>query len=143
MQRKIIRIISLIILLTLMLSIQISAAETRSSPIIVDYGAVISEKTSGDLSITFWISTSEIASKLGASKITLQYRESGTTTWHTAYTYALSNYPELQASNKSFYRTSVSYSTPQSGYEYRAYVSFYASKGTVSDTKPYTTAIWP
>ena len=133
----------LIFVIIVALATQGVAAEARASELIASYGATVSANSSGGLSITFWITTAEIASKLGASKITLQYRESGTTTWHTAYTYALSNYPELQASNKSFYRTSVSYSTPQSGYEYRAYVSFYASKGTVSDTKPYTTDIWP
>lgn len=136
-------IIALTIILVIALTAQVLAVEARASELIASYAATITEGTDGDLDITFRISASSIVQKLGASSIVLKYRKIGTTTWYTATTYTLDNYPELQASGKSSYLSFVSYSNPQAGYEYRAIVTFYASNGTTSDSKPYTTSIWP
>lgn len=129
------------ILAILALLIQVSALESRDSVIIDRYFSEITVETSGSLKISFSIVTRNIATKLGVTSIELHERKAGTTAWSPTATYTLREYPELQASNKALYEASVSYSSPKAGYEYRAYVIFYATDGTISETKIYRTNI--
>ena len=127
------------ILAVLVLVIPVCAAE-NASEIIVSFDAGITEMPDGTLLVDFDIATLGPSTRLGATKVIVEVKENGR--WTEAETYTLLTNPELQGQSKSFYRSSVTYSEPISGNQYRAYVKFYATNGTVTDTREfYTTSI--
>lgn len=123
----------------LLLTVPVCAAE-NASEIIIDFDADIYNMNDGTLRVEFDISTLGAATRLGATKVVVEVKENGR--WTEAETYTLFTNPELQGQSRAFYKSNVIYTEPISGNQYRAYVKFYATNGTVTDTREfYTTSI--
>lgn len=134
-----VRKIIVVVLAILILAVPVCAAE-NASEIIIDFNAGITKESDGTLVVDFNISTLGSSTRLGASKVIVEVKENGR--WTPAQTYTLMTNPEMQGQGRSFYRSSVTYDNPVSGSQYRAYVKFYATNGTVADTREeYTTSI--
>ena len=128
-----------VVLVVVILAVPVCAA-VNASEIIVNFDAEITKMSDGTLLVDFNISTLGSSTRLGASKVIVEVKENGR--WTPAQTYTLMTNPEMQGQGRSFYRSSVTYDNPVSGSQYRAYVKFYATNGTVADTREeYTTSI--
>ena len=68
--------------------------------------------------------------ELGVSEIKVQRSTNGTN-WTTMYTYTKELYPQFIVEDTAFHSGYVTY-TGSPGYYYRAYVTYYAKKGTGS-----------
>ena len=88
-----------------------------------------------DTSFQVWFNVTAVGTmtKLGVNYIDIE-RSSDGVNWNVVKTYSKENYSNLIASNTYHHSSYVTYSNRQSGYQYRAYVDFYAknSSGTAS-----------
>lgn len=75
--------------------------------------------------------------QLGANRIYIQ-RYTGSY-WTTEYTFTYPESAELQGENVIRYAKKITYDPVYSSAQYRAVVTFYAAKGSGSDTGTYTT----
>ena len=67
--------------------------------------------------------------ELGASRITVQRRASSSDSWESVKNYYPSSYSQMIDYDQATHAACVSY-TGTAGYEYRAYVEFYAKSGS-------------
>lgn len=121
----------IIILLILSMLLSSVTASERASSIISSYSGGLAVNASGDLIISFDISTHGKSDLLGASSVELWMKT--LTGWETVAIYTASTNPNLQSSGKSFYGYSLSYNNAIVGEQYRAYIRLYATNGTNSD----------
>lgn len=104
------------------------------------FGEILSylHKTSGT-QFQVWIEVTAVRTmdELGASEITIQ-RSADNANWTDMMTFYKSAYPQMTGENVNHYENYVTY-TGTSGYYYRAYILFYAKKGTGEAEYEYTT----
>lgn len=139
--RKIIQYVSILLIVAFVFVIPASAAEDVN-PKASNYFAATSQylyKTS-DTEFQIWYDASgvNVMDEIGASSIKVQRSEDGSS-WTTVKTYTKDSYPEMVSKNTGFHSGHFTYSASK-GYYYRAYVIFYAKKGTGTGTLGYYTS---
>ena len=129
------KILSIILVIVMLFSVQASALEIApyASNYFLGHGAYLEEASSSSFEVWFTVSAVGTMSKLGVNYIDIE-RSSNGTSWSVVKTYAKEDYSGLVASNTGYHSGHVTYSNMQSGYQYRAYVEFYAknSSGTAT-----------
>ena len=134
--KKGLRWFSLILICLLGLSTTVFATECispRSSLYISGSDAEITTKSNGNLTISFWVSGTDIMSEVGATSIEL-YEDNGYSS-RLVKTYSASDieYSHLMGANKVVHRSNVTYSGTV-GYKYYAEVHLTAKNASGSDS---------
>lgn len=137
MRRKHIRRVVAVFLLLITLSVSSSAVNLRSSEYLSTYYADVLKTDSGSISVFFTVTAPSKMEQLGANRIYIQ-RYTGSY-WTTEYTFTYPESAELQGENVIRYAKKITYDPVYSSAQYRAVVTFYAAKGSGSDTGTYTT----
>lgn len=147
--KRFVQFISLFLILTICLTIPVSATEAVSpwaSSYFMSRSAYLWKTSNSAFQVWFDVGAIAGMSELGASIIKIQ-RSSDNSNWTTMKTYTKEDTPSLIGYNTSNHAshvpTSSSYSgTP--GYYYRAYVQFYAknTSGGCGYYDYYTTSIY-
>ena len=135
--KRIIRIISSLVIVSILLSLVAFAAPVRASDYLSVYGANLTRTTDGNVSIYFRVTAPKKMEHLGVSRISVQ-RYTGSY-WRTEYNYTYPETPELQGENVGRYSATVVYEPQYPSSEYRAVLTFYGADSTGSDTGVYTT----
>lgn len=145
--KRIVRGISITLVGLLFLSTTVFAAEfssPRASLFISGSDAKIEANSNGNLTISFWISGTDIMSKVGATSIDL-YEDNGySTRLVKTYRSSAPEYSHLMGANKVVHMSDVDYSGTV-GYKYYAKVHLTAENSSGSDSivevSPSVTAI--
>lgn len=132
--KRFVRYICFILALSLVLVTPAFAAETdnaRSSSYFAKSSAYLTTVSGNTFKVNFRITATGLMDELGSSMIIVQRRASSSDPWENAKTFYPSTYTNMIDYNQATHASSVTY-TGTSGYEYRAYVEFYAknSNGT-------------
>lgn len=113
----------------------VPASATEITPYASNYfmgfGANLEEASSSSFEVWFSVSAVSTMTKLGVNYIDIE-RSSDGVNWSVVKTYTKEAYSSLVASNTGYHSGHVTYSNMQSGYQYRAYVDFYAKNSTGS-----------
>jgi hypothetical protein len=132
--KKIFKIVSIIIVLSMVLSVSsLASIMPCSNDYIAINSASITKASNGNINITFYIKCTDVMNKLGALTIKL-YTSSDT----LVKTFTASSYASMMGSNSMSYSGSVSYAGT-SGTSYYAVVTFYASNNSGTGTSTFTT----
>ena len=128
--QKIIRRISLLVIVSIMLVIPVSAdsIDSRASAYFSSYDSAIDQITNTEFEVWYDVVAVDWMDELGVSSIEIQ-RSRNMSTWTTVATYYPEDYPQMIYENEFFVYDCVTH-TGTPGYYYRAYVTFYAKKGT-------------
>lgn len=116
--KRIIRIISSLVIVSILLSLVAFAAPMRASDYLSVYGANLTRTTDGNVSIYFRVTAPKKMEHLGVSRISVQ-RYTGSY-WRTEYNYTYPETPELQGENVGRYSTTIVYEPQYPSSEYRA-----------------------
>jgi len=132
--KKAIRCIGLILALSILMAIPVSAQsepETRASMFFVAHDTFLYKISENRFKICYDVTAVDIMDKLGVSEIQLDRSADGTN-WELIATYNKTFYPALVVSNTGSHTGYITYYNATPGYYYRAYVIFYAkdSRGT-------------
>ncbi|MDR1135773.1 MAG: hypothetical protein LBL49_06300 [Clostridiales Family XIII bacterium] len=130
--------IGVIIILALMSSATApaTAMTLKASNYISVYEATLSRTGADDVLVSYYVAAPQISDQLGVSGIIIE-RRSGSS-WVTAATYSSSNYPAFMGNNCTTHSGTLTYDGV-SGMEYRAKVTFFAKKGSGTDSRIFTT----
>ena len=95
------------------------------------YDAYLGAESSTSFEVWFSVTALREMDKLGVDYVDI-LRSSDGSNWTVVKTYDSDDYPSLMATNTATHSGHVTYSNKQSGYQYRAYVHFYAKDGVNS-----------
>lgn len=133
--RNIIKLTALVLTFAMILVVPVSAEEVSpyASNYFMSHSAYFGGSTSTSFQVWFNVTAVNIMSELGVNYIDIE-RSSDGVNWSVVKTYDKDDYSSLIAYNTHYHSGHVTYSNRQSGYQYRAYVDFYAknSSGTAS-----------
>lgn len=144
--RKTIKILALLLVITMLWSIPVYAAESDAiMPCETDMldmsGAELYVTSGNEIQIWFTVVGAQILDKIGALQIDVQ-RSSDRENWTTMQTYKCTNYTNMMASGTSGCTSYVTY-YGEYGYYYRAKVNILGQKGLTFYTKTiYTASIY-
>ncbi len=133
--RKMLKMLSWILIIQYLLVTGATAIEPSillASEYLSSYYAYINAEGSGIFAIYFEVTGTGTMDEIGALTIILQEYSNGS--WQTVKTYEYTAYPNMLAYNRPFYGSHVSYSG-KSGYSYRAYVTVWAGKNGLGDSR--------
>lgn len=133
MKKRLISVFTMILIFSLCLAPTANAA-IQASYYLSSYDAYIWPEGNGNMSIYFDVQGTNTMDEIGALSIRLQERPSGSSTWTTVKSYSYLNYPNMLGYNTGYYGSSVSYSG-KVGYSYRAYVTVWAGKDGLGDSR--------
>lgn len=138
--KKVNRILCFVLSIIMLISVQVCAEEAtpRASNYFSRYTAYLYQTSSTTFEVWFDVVATGRMDELGASVIKVQRSTDGTN-WYTVRTYTKEMYSQMICENTSAHADCVSY-TMESGFYYRAYVQFYAKKGTGTGYLSYYTA---
>lgn len=141
MKKKLIRTIAVLLIVSAFVAPVANASNvsTRASLYLSSYNAYIYPSGNGNMSIYFNVVGTGTMDEIGALTISLQQKPSGSSTWTTVQTYRYTNYTNMLVYNNFSHGSSVAYSGV-SGYSYRAYVTVWAGKDGVGDSRQILTA---
>lgn len=129
--KRISQYISILLVVCMIIAVPVSAKE--SAPYASNYfsahSTYLTESTSTSFKVWFSITAVGTMDKLGVNYIDIE-RSSDGVNWSVVKTYDKDDYGSFIASNAFYHSGSVTYSNKQSGYQYRAYVDYYAKKGS-------------
>ena len=140
MKKSIIRSVSLALVLILILSSVVLAAETASAYIAATNAYII--RSGDDVTVYFYIVGKGMMDQIGAKKILLYERVGDGNTWLLVKTFNStdSQYASaLLSTNASAKSSSVTYTEGSATKDYYAIVKFYAEKEGGGDTIPQNT----
>lgn len=139
--KKFIQIICLLVVISILVAIPAYATEQseRASHYFAAYRAYCNAASSTTIEVSFNVIGAGIMDEIGASEILVQ-RSSNRTNWTTVKTFSSSNYSNMIATNRGTHGATLSCSV-ESGYYYRAYVTFYASNSSGYGEKYYYTDV--
>ena len=130
------KVIALLLVFSLCMAVPVSANEVSpyASNYFMSHSAYLSETSSSSFQVRFTVTAVGTMTKLGVNYIDIE-RSSDGVNWTVVKTYDKDDYSSLVASNTYFHSGSVTYSSMNSNYQYRAYVNFYAknSSGTATN----------
>lgn len=141
--RQCVRIVSTILIISLILSIPVYATEEATpwgSSFFTSYDPYIYYESGSTFEIWFDVVAARRMEELGVNKIKIQVSSDGSN-WETATTYYPEDYPQMICENTVFHADYVTY-TGSIGYYYRAYITFYAKNSTgIGELYAYTQTI--
>lgn len=139
--KRFIRLICLVMVVATLAAIPAYAQEqsARASSYLSAYRAYCTKTSSTKVTVSFHVIGTGIMDEIGANTIKVQY-SSDKTDWTTAKTFSKADYSSMIDTDTSVHAAELSCTVP-SGYYYRAYVEFYASKGSGSAERYYYTEI--
>ena len=131
--KRFVRFMCLVLVFTMCLAIPVGAEEIApyASNYFMSYNAYLSGETSTSFEVWFSVTALRRMDKLGVEYIDIE-RSSDGSNWTVVKTYDSDDYPSLMATNTFSHSGHVTYNNKQSGYQYRAYVKFYAKEGVNS-----------
>ena len=131
--KRFIKIICMVLVFSMCLAVPVGAAEIApyASNYFMSYRTYLSGETSTSFQVCFTVTAVREMDKLGVDYIDIE-RSSDGVNWTTVKTYDSSDYSDLMAEDTFFHAGQVTYSNKQSGYQYRAYIEFYAKEGNGS-----------
>ena len=131
-----VHVLPVLLCMVLLCNVPAYAAEARASSRIAHSGVSLSKKSTGDLSVYFYVQATDVMEKIGASSVAIQ-RSSGNS-WVTEHTFNTSNTPTLQQENKDHHSMVLTYSPRFTGVEYRAVVMIYVKDASGESTQKLT-----
>lgn len=130
-----IKFLSLLLALSMCLVFPVSAEEISpyASNYFMAHSTYLGNGTSTSFRVWFNVTAVSTMTKLGVSYIDIEESSDGVN-WSVVKTYDMDDYGNLIGNNTHYHSGYVTYSSRQSGYQYRAYVKFYAknSSGTAT-----------
>lgn len=131
--KRYIKLLCLVLAFTMCLAIPAGAEEIApyASNYFMSYNAYLSGETSTSFEVWFSVTALRKMDKIGVDYINIQ-RSSDGNNWTTVKTYDSDDYSNLMDTNSSSHAGHVTYTNKQSGYQYRAFVKFYAKEGVNS-----------
>ena len=131
--KKFCQIVTLVLAVCMILAVPASAEEIipYASNYFSAHSTYLTEVSNTSFKVTFSITAVGTMSELGVDHINIE-RSSDGVIWSVVRTYDKDDYGSFVASNAFYHSGSVTYSNKQSGYQYRAYVDYYAKKGSGS-----------
>lgn len=128
--KKFTKLICLLVIIALLIPMSVSATEDRASLYFAADSCYLYKTSSTSFQVWFDVTGVDGMDELGTSVIKVQ-RSSDGSTWTDMKTYTKESYPSMTDTNTGHHGGYVTYSG-SAGYYYRAYVKFYAKKGTGS-----------
>lgn len=127
------KVVCLVLVFAMCLAIPVGAEQIApyASNYFMSFSAYLGAETSTSFEVWFSVTALRKMDKLGVEYIDIE-RSSDGSNWTIVKTYDSSDYPSLMATNTSSHSGHVTYYNKQSGYQYRAYVHFYAKEGVNS-----------
>jgi len=131
--KRLMKLVCLVLVFTMCMAIPVGAEEISpyASRYFMSYNSYLSGETSTSFEVWFSVTALRKMEKIGVDYIDIQ-RSSNGSNWTTVKTYDSDDYPSLMATNTYSHAGHVTYTNKQSGYQYRAYVHFYAEDGSGS-----------
>lgn len=133
--KKMCKIVSVVLVFALCFALPVSAEEVTpyASNYFMAHRTYLESVSSTSFKVWFNVTAVSTMTKLGVNYIDIE-RSSDGINWSVVKTYDKDDYSSLVANNTHYHSGYVTYSNKQSGYQYRAYVDFYAknSSGTAS-----------
>ena len=126
--KKLMRYISFIVIVSLTFVLPVSADSSRASAYFSSYDSAIDKITNTEFEVWYDVVAVDTMDELGVSSIEIQ-RSKNLITWTTVETYYPEDNPQMIYENEYFVYDCVTH-TGEPGNFYRAYVTFYARKGT-------------
>ena len=139
--KKFVRIVCLLVVVTTLVAIPAYATEQseRASLYFSAYRAYCYAASSTKIEVNFYVVGAGVMDELGASRILVQ-RSSDQTNWTTVKTFSRAYYSDMIATNRGTHGATLSCNV-DSGYYYRAYVTFYAENSSGYGEKYYYTEV--
>ena len=131
--KRFVKLMCLVLVFAMCLAIPVGAEEIvpYASHYFGSYSTYLSGETSTSFEVWFSVTALRIMDKLGVEYIDIE-RSSDGSNWTTVKTYDSDDYPSLMATNTASHSGHVTYTNKQSGYQYQAFVKFYAKEGVNS-----------
>lgn len=125
--KYLIKTICILLVVATVLAIPVAAEEASpyASNYFMSHSTYLWKTSSTSFQVWFDVTAVSGMSELGVDYIDIE-RSSDGTNWSVVKTYSQGSYSNLVASNTGNHCSYVTYSNMQSGYQYRAYVKFYA-----------------
>lgn len=131
--KRFVKLMCLVLVLGMCLAIPAGAEEIApyASNYFGSYNAYLSGETSTSFEVWFSVTALRKMDKLGVDYIHI-LRSSDGSNWTVVKTYDSDDYPSLMATNTYSHSGHITYTNKQSGYQYKAFVQFYAKEGVNS-----------
>lgn len=131
--KRFVKLVSLVMVFAMCLVIPVGAEEISpyASNYFGSYRTYLGAETSTSFQVWFTVTALREMDELGVEYIEIESSSDGSN-WTTVKTYYSDVYSDLMTTNTSAHAGHVTYSQKQSGYQYRAYVHFYAKDGNNS-----------
>lgn len=129
--KRFLKAVCLILVFSLAFAIPASATEVApyASNYFMSYNTYLWNGTSSSFEVWFSVTAVGVMEELGVNYIDIE-RSSDGQNWTVVKTYSKDNYSNLVAYNTTYHSGHVTYTNVQSGYQYRAYVDFYAKNSS-------------
>ena len=131
--KRFVKIMCMLLIFAMCMAIPVGAEEIApyASNYFISYRTYLGAETSNSFQVWFTVTALRKMDKLGVDYIEIE-RSSDGSNWTTVKTYDSDDYTDLMTTNTSSHSGHVTYSQKQSGYQYRAYVHFYAKDSSGS-----------
>ena len=131
--KRFVKLMCLVVIFAMCLAIPVGAEEITpyASNYFGSYSTYLSGETNTSFEVWFSVTALRKMDKLGVEYIDIE-RSSDGSNWTVVKTYDSDDYSNLMTTNTSSHSGHVTYSQKQSGYQYRAYIQFYAKEGNGS-----------
>lgn len=131
--KRFVKLICLMLVFAMCLAIPVGAEEIApyASNYFMSYSTYLSGETSTSFEVWFTVTALRKMDKIGVDYIHI-LRSSDGNDWTVVKTYDSDDYPSLMDTNSSSHSGHVTYTNKQSGYQYKAFVQFYAKEGNNS-----------
>lgn len=131
--KRFVKLMCLVLIFAMCLAIPVGAEEIApyASNYFGSYSAYLGAETSSSFEVWFTVTALREMDKLGVDYIDIE-RSSDGSNWSVVKTYDSSDYSNLMTTNTVYHSGHVTYYNKQSGYQYRAYIEFYAKDGSNS-----------
>lgn len=131
--KRFVKLMCLMLVFTMCLAVPVGAEEIApyASSYFGSYNAYLSGETSTSFEVWFSVTALRRMDKLGVEYIDI-LRSSDGSNWTVVKTYDSDDYSNLMDTNTASHAGHVTYTNKQSGYQYKAFVQFYAKEGNNS-----------
>lgn len=131
--KRFVKLMCLVMVFVMCMAIPAGAEEIApyASNYFMSYNAYLSGETSTSFEVWFSVTALRIMDKLGVEYIDI-LRSSDGSNWTVVKTYDSDDYSNLMATNTASHSGHVTYTNKKPGYQYKAYVQFYAKDGVNS-----------
>jgi hypothetical protein len=148
MKRTLLRGITLFLILAVLTQLCLPALATstpgdnniEASYYLSSYSGYVYMPANGNTQVHFSVTGTGVMTEIGALTIVLMESSNGTS-WTTKKTFTRSVYTNMMGSNAVTHSATVTFYGGVSGYYYKAYITFWASRNGSGDSRQYVTAV--